>query len=144
MRADADGGATFLVHPESRAASPLAPDLSHEPSVVGRLRDTLRLTNGFQKAPQGLLPRLARCFLVSDRSSAQSLATANPDCFFLLQDGVSYHGHAVSGGRKSAGGPLALKRELRELSGQVETRERDVEGRTRATGDADGGSGGLA
>jgi chromosome segregation protein len=130
MRADADGRATFLVHPESSAASPLAPDLSHEPSVVGRLRDTLRLTNGFQKAPQGLLPRLARCFLVSDRSSAQSLATANPDCFFLLQDGVSYHGHAVSGGRKSAGGPLALKRELRELSGQVETRERDVDERT--------------
>ena len=116
MRAESDGRATFLVHPEASAASPLAPDLSAHSGVVGRLRDTLRLTNGFAQAPQGLLPRLARCFLVSDRATAQALSTANPDCYFLLQDGVSYHGHAVSGGRKSAGGPLALKRELRELS----------------------------
>ena len=127
MRADSDGRATFLVHPETSAASPLAPDLSAQPGVVGRLRDTLRLTNGFAQAPQGLLPRLARCFLVSDRATAQALATANPDCFFLLQDGVSYHGHAVSGGRKSVGGPLALKRELRELSGQVEVRQREMD-----------------
>ncbi len=125
MRASADGRATFLVHPEASAASPLAPDLSSHPGVFGRLRDMLRLTNGFAKAPQGLLPRLARCFLVTDRSAAQALATANPDCFFLLQDGVSYHGHAVTGGKKSAGGPLALKRELRELSVVVEARQRE-------------------
>ena len=127
MRAQSDGRATFLVHPEASAASPLAPDLSAHPGIVGRLRDTLRLTNGFAQAPQGLLPRLARCFLVSDRAAAQSLATANPDCYFLLQDGVSYHGHAVSGGSKSVGGPLALKRELRELSVQVEARQREAD-----------------
>jgi chromosome segregation protein len=74
-----------------------------------------------------LLPRLARCFLVSDRASAQALATSNPDCYFLLQDGVTYHGHAVSGGRKTAGGPLALKRELRELSALVETAQRSAD-----------------
>jgi chromosome segregation protein len=125
MRAGSDGRATFLVHPEASAASPLAPDLAAYPGVFGRLRDMLRLTNGFAQAPQGLLPRLARCFLVTDRGAAQTLATANPDCYFLLQDGVSYHGHAVSGGHKTAGGPLALKRELRELSSQVETRQRE-------------------
>ncbi len=127
MRGDADGRATFLVHPEASAASPLAPDLSSHPGVLGRLRDTLRLTNGFAQAPQGLLPRLARCFLVTDRGAAQSLATANPDCYFLLQDGVSFHGHAVSGGRKSVGGPLALKRELRELTAQVDARQREAD-----------------
>ena len=97
---------------------------------MGRLRDTLRLTNGFAQAPQGLLPRLARCFLVDGRSTAQRLSTAYPDCYFLLPDGVSYHGHAVSGGRKTGGGPLALKRELRDLSGQVESRERETEALT--------------
>jgi len=127
LRAESDGRATFLVHPEASAASPLAPDLSAHSGVVGRLRDTLRLTNGFAQAPQGLLPRLARCFLVSDRATAQTLSTLNPDCYFLLQDGVSYHGHAVSGGRKSAGGPLALKRELRELSAQVESKQREAD-----------------
>ena len=85
-------------------------------AITGRLRDTLRLTNGFAAAPEGLLPRLAHCFLVRDRAAAQNLAPQHPDCYFLLPDGVSYHGHAVSGGRKTGGGPLALKRELRELS----------------------------
>ena len=47
--------------------------------------------------------------------NAVRLAAEHADYYFLLPDGVSYHGHAVSGGRKSSGGPLALKRELREL-----------------------------
>ncbi len=50
-----------------------------------------------------------------------------PDCFFLLPDGVSYHGHAVSGGKKTGSGPLALKRELRELTGEVQVKNRAVE-----------------
>jgi chromosome segregation protein len=78
-------------------------------------------------ARQSLLPRLESCFLAPDRETAQRLAVEYPDCSFLLADGVSYHGHAVSGGRKTGGGPLALKRELRELSGQVERRERESE-----------------
>ena len=127
MRAGADGRATFLVHPETGAAPPAAPDLSYDPAILGRLSDTLRLTNGFAQAPEGLLPRLARCFLVSDRGAAQRLAASHPDCYFLLRDGVSYQGRAITGGRKSTGGPLALKRELRELGGQVEVREREAD-----------------
>jgi chromosome segregation protein len=126
LRAAADGRATFLVHPES-GESPDAPDLSSEPAVSGTLRDALRLTNGFAAAPQGLLPRLARCFLVSDHAAAPRLAEAHPDCYFLLPDGASYHGHTITGGRKSSGGPLALKRELRELTTQVEIRDREVD-----------------
>lgn len=144
MRAEADGRATFLVHPEKSAASPHAPDLSSDRAVAGRLRDTLRLTNGFAQAPQGLLPRLARCFLVNDRGAAQRLATSNPDCYFLLQDGVSYHGHAVSGGRKTGGGPLALKRELRDLIGQVEAREREQEAMTAELEDLERGTAQMA
>jgi chromosome segregation protein len=40
---------------------------------------------------------------------------------------VSYHGHAVSGGKKTGGGPLALKRELRELTGEVQYKQKAVE-----------------
>ena len=126
LRAAADGRATFLVHPESGESAD-APDLSSEPAVSGTLRDTLRLTNGFAAAPQGLLPRLARCFLVSDHSAAPRLAEAYPDCYFLLPDGASYHGHTITGGKKSSGGPLALKRELRELTTQVEIRDRETD-----------------
>ena len=126
MRAESEGRATFLVHPEPDAVAPAAPDLSNEPAVTGTLRDVLRLTNGFASAPQGLLPRLARCFLVSGRSEASRLAAAHPDCHFLLADGASYHGHTVTAGRKNTGGPLALKRELRELMVQVDLRERET------------------
>jgi chromosome segregation protein len=124
LRAESDGRATFLVHPHSSELSPSIPDLAGAPGVTGLLRNVLRLTNGFS-ASSALLPRLARCFLVSDRDVAQHLAEAHPDCYFLLPDGVSYYGRAVTGGKKSAGGPLALKRELRELIGQVDVRERE-------------------
>jgi len=36
IRAELDGRATFLVHPEKSAASPHAPDLSSDPGIVGR------------------------------------------------------------------------------------------------------------
>ncbi len=125
MRAESDGRATFLVHPEGGAEALHVPVV--DPAISGCLRDTLRLTNGLAAAPADLLPRLAHCFLVSDRSDAQRLSVQHPECYFLLPDGVSYHGYAVSGGRKTGGGPLALKRELRELSATVELRQRETD-----------------
>ena len=127
LRAASDGRATFLVHPESGGAAAAAPDLSSEPAVSGTLRDALRLTNGFAAAPQGLLPRLARCFLVADHSAAPRLAEAIPIAIFCCPTAASYHGHTITGGKKSSGGPLALKRELRELTAQVEIRDREAD-----------------
>jgi chromosome segregation protein len=78
------------------------------------------------------------------RRGADAGDRCNPDCYFLLQDGVSYHGHAVSGGRKTAGGPLALKRELRELSAQVETRQRQAEELAASLAETEGAAAALA
>jgi chromosome segregation protein len=132
MRGDLDGRATFLVHPEQSdnyaSAPPVEPPIGPETGIAGRLSDYLKMTNGLTKAPVALLPRLARCYLVQDRTAAQRLAAQYPDIFFLLPDGVCYHGHAVTGGRKTGAGPLALKRELRELKGLVQTRQRAFEG----------------
>jgi chromosome segregation protein len=127
MRADLDGRATFLVHPEAGQQARALDTLGSAEGVVGRLSDHLRFTNGFASAPRDLLPRLAHCFLAKDRSAAQKLATEHPEFFFLLPDGVSYHGHAVSGGKKTGTGPLALKRELRELTGEVQVKQRAVD-----------------
>ena len=131
LRAESDGRATFLVHSANDRAARV-PDLSSEPAVAGALRDAVRLTNGFAAAPRGFLSRLAHCFLVQDRSAAPRLAEAHPDCYFLLPDGASYHGHTVTGGKKSSSGPLALKRELRELTAQVEIRDRETDAGTAA------------
>jgi chromosome segregation protein len=126
MRTDLDGRATFLVHPEPEHLWASGEEPNAE-GIAGRLSDHLRFTNGFSSAPAHLLPRLARCYLATDRSAAQRLAVEYPEAFFLLPDGVSYQGHAVSGGKKTGSGPLALKRELRELTGEVQVKNRAVE-----------------
>ncbi len=128
MRTGLDGRATFLVHPNGHTPLPASPEpaIGPETGILCRLRDVLKLTNGLTHAPADLLPRLARCFIAEDRAAAQRLAAQYPDLYFLLPDGVCYHGHAVSGGRKTGAGPLALKRELRELIGQVRARETEL------------------
>ena len=129
IRRDLDGRATFLVHPTEGSALP-SPATSPESGVVARLADHLRLVNGLGKCSMDLLPRLSRCYLTEDRPAAQQLALQHPDLYFLLPDGVCYHGFAVSGGKKTGAGPLALKRELRELHQSVRTQERDLEQKT--------------
>jgi chromosome segregation protein len=127
MRTDLDGRATFLVHPEPGEQVAARNEPVNEEGVLGRLSDHLRFTNGFASAPAHLLQRLASCYIAQDRAAAQRLAIQYPDAFFLLPDGVSYHGHAVSGGKNTGSGPLALKRELRELNGQVSGKLRAVD-----------------
>jgi chromosome segregation protein len=131
MRQDLDGRATFLVHPEpdsqmsrGRVAEP---PVGPETGIVGRLSDVLKMTNGFRYAPTELLPRVTRCFLAENHEAAQRLAVQYPDVYFLCADGVCYHGYAVSGGKKSSSGPLALKRELKELSSQFNLKQIEVE-----------------
>ena len=127
MRTDLDGRATFLVHPEPDDRLSARDELLNEHGIQGRLSDHIRFTNGFSFVPAHLLHRLGRCYLAKDRSSAQALAIRYPECYFLLSDGVSYQGHAVSGGKKTGTGPLALKRELRELTGEVQVKHKAVE-----------------
>jgi chromosome segregation protein len=128
LRSDLDGRATFLVEafPNHAAARVQKPGPSGE-GIVASLSETLRFTNGLSKAPLNLLPRVANCFLTADRAAAQRFALEYPDCFFLAPDGVSYHGNAVSGGKKTGAGPLALKRELREVSELERNRQEELQ-----------------
>src|SRR5204862_3609006 len=105
------------------------PVIGPETGIVARLSDCLRLVNGLRDRAQDLLPRLAGCFIAEDRPSAQRLAGQYPHLYFLLPDGVCYHGYALSGGKKRGSGPLALKRELRELVVAVQARQRDLDER---------------
>jgi chromosome segregation protein len=119
IRAELDGRATFLVHPEPDGNGKRhlpEPPIGPETGITARLSESLRLTNGFQDRAVDLLPRVALCFLAEDRAAAQRLAVSYPHLYFLLPDGVCYHGHTVTGGKKSGAGPLAMKREARELA----------------------------
>jgi chromosome segregation protein len=136
MRADIEGRATFLVHPDavSEKGSMLGavsePVIGPETGIVARLSDCLRLVNGLRDRAQDLLPRLARCFIAEDRAAARRLASQYPHLYFLLPDGVCYHGYALSGGTKRSSGPLSLKRELRELVVVVQNKQRELDERT--------------
>jgi chromosome segregation protein len=123
LRAGSEGRATFLVH----KGSSLQPAQPEPAARLPRLTDYLRLTNGLAHRALELLPRLANCRLAQDHTEAQRLAEENRDFYFLLPDGLCYHGRTLSGGKKAAGGPLVMKRELRELAGTLSVRERELE-----------------
>ncbi|MBZ5591093.1 MAG: chromosome segregation protein SMC [Acidobacteriia bacterium] len=123
LRGGSEGRATFLVH---NGAS-VQPAQAESVASLPRLTDYLRLTNGLAHRALDLLPRLANCRIAQDHAEAQRLAEENPDFYFLLPDGLCYHGRTLSGGKKAAGGPLVMKRELRELTGTLAVRERELE-----------------
>src|SRR5471030_2671041 len=134
IRAESGGRATFLVHTELVHAEPLngkvhlpQPAIGPETGIAARLSDSLRLTNGFKDRAIDLLPRVSLCFLAEDRAAAQRLAVSYPHLYFLLPDGVCYHGHTVTGGRKSGAGPLAMKREARELAVKLQGRQASLD-----------------
>ena len=114
LLSDLQGHATFLIHPDEPIPGE-DPVLGPETGVRGRLADHVRLTNGLSASASTLLPKLRSCYLVESEEDAKSLAVRYPDLYFLLPTGICYRGHTVSGGRKGSAGPLALKRELREL-----------------------------
>src|SRR5579883_648263 len=136
MRRDLNGRVTFLVEQGAEADSASENGRVFEGAPgIRKLSEALRLTNGLSRIPLEALPRLGRCYIVEDRAEAQRLAKEHPDCWFLLSDGVSYHGPAVSGGKKSGAGPLALKRELRELSQLQQAREEELKHALEAAGE---------
>lgn len=123
VRDGSEGRATFLVH----SGAGLQPAQADPVASLPRLTDYLRLTNGLANRALDLLPRLTNCRIAQDRADAQRLAEENPDFYFLLPDGLCYHGRTLSGGKKTAGGPLVMKRELRELAGTLAVRENQLE-----------------
>ena len=125
FRADLEGRATFLV--ENAAAGSEETAAASQPTPhLPRLASQLRLTNGLSRNAELLLPRLAQCFLAPDQAEGRRQSEAFPELYFLLPDGQCYHGRTLSGGHKKASGPLALKRELREISKAFNEQEREL------------------
>jgi chromosome segregation protein len=128
MRGDLNGRATFLAeHAGDAAEAPAELAMPTAPEgALTRLTQALRFNNGLTELPSHWLPRIANCFIAEDRGLARQLATQFPHCWFLTKDGINYHGRAVSGGKKSGVGPLALKRELREVTVIERTKQAEL------------------
>ena len=118
LRAEGEGRATFLVHPET--ALPAAGNgFASLPPGLTPLKDFVRLTNGLSAAAETLLPKLALCYVADSATAARELAQAQPQCYFLAPEGECFHGSTLGGGKRAGTGPLALKRELRQVTQQA-------------------------
>ena len=136
LKSDVDGRATFLVHPDDSQAkfsfAGDALDAEHNSVGVKRLKDCIRVLDGFGRSLEVILPKLRDGFVTPDAESAKSLALENPNAFFLAPSGECFHNVTVTGGKPRAEGPLALKGELRETQKRLDLVEAEL-GRAEIT-----------
>ena len=116
LKSDVAGRATFLV--ESPGMFEGGQERASRPQREGvrPLTECVRVLNGFGRSLEVLLPKLREGFVTPDAATARELAGEFPEGYFLAPTGETFHGVSVTGGRPSSGGPLALKRELTEIS----------------------------
>ena len=124
LERDVNGRATFLVHPTDAQArfSFTASDVPTRASAnsgIVRLKDKVRVLDGFGRSLEVILPRLRDGYFAVDSGVARNLALENPEAFFLSPSGECFHNVTVTGGKPRAEGPLALKRELRESQARL-------------------------
>jgi chromosome segregation protein len=131
LKHDVDGRATFLVHPDdsqakfSFAAGAAIGSYEARQGVV-RLKDCIRVLDGFGSSLEVILPKLREGYVTPDADTARTLALENPHAFFLAPSGECFHNVTVTGGKPSVEGPLALKRELREAQKKLEKVEAEL------------------
>ena len=137
LKHDVDGRATFLVHPEDAQAkfsfaagaavgSYAVADSYDQRGGVVRLKDCIRVLDGFGSSLEVILPKLREGYVTPDAETARTLALENPNAFFLAPSGECFHNVTVTGGKPSVEGPLALKRELRDTQKKLETVEAEL------------------
>jgi chromosome segregation protein len=121
LRGELGGRATFFVDSLGSMEIPLDPPSPIEtaPGVVARMDRLVKFRHPLGDAAKRFLPRLRAAYMVETPVVAEQLAHANPDRHFVTTDGSWYHGRLVGGGKPGEAGPLALKRELRELEAET-------------------------
>ena len=141
LRNEADGRATFLVHPnDSQAKFSFSVDeaahaaAAPQHNTIVPLKSCIRVLDGFGKSLEVILPKLRDGYIVPDPNVARELALENPDAFFLAQNGESFHNVTVTGGKQRAEGPLAMKRELRDVVKLVNDLENALREQERRAG----------
>lgn len=130
LKGNVDGRATFLVHEENpQTGFPFAAGMESRAQNVDRvqpLKNCIRVLNGFGRSLEVILPKLREGFIAPDSDTARALALDNPDAFFLSPGGETFHNLTVTGGKARSEGPLALKRELREIQAKLEEVQKEL------------------
>ena len=119
LKSGVDGRATFLIHPAEQASLWEESEIKIGGPGVTPLKDTIRVLNGFGHSLETILPKLKNGYIVESSVLAQRLAGEHRQAFFLTPEGECFHNATVTGGKPASAGPLALKRELREIDGKL-------------------------
>jgi len=118
LRSAGSGRSTFYVtgmHSHGPANGHADAAVRGERGVLGPVRELVRFSKSLNLNGDAALPALASAYLVEDAGAAERLAAAYPECHFLTPSGEHYHHRFVSGGKGSSAGPLAMRRNFREL-----------------------------
>jgi chromosome segregation protein len=138
LKSDVAGRATFLVegsglgdggrptHHDEAVMHGAQKSSRPEGEGVKPLTECVRVLNGFGRSLEVLLPKLREGFVVPDAGVARELAVQFPEGYFLVPTGETFHGASVTGGRPSSGGPLALKRELKEVETKLAALQQEL------------------
>jgi chromosome segregation protein len=117
LRNELGGRATFFVDSLGSLHIPADPEspIERAPGVIARMDRLVSFRHPLGDAAKHFLPRLRNAYMVETPAAAEQLALAHTNQHFVTTDGTWYHGRQVGGGKPGEAGPLALKRELREL-----------------------------
>ncbi|HLY59312.1 MAG TPA: chromosome segregation protein SMC [Terriglobia bacterium] len=133
LKTEGAGRSTFFVtKPASNGHSNghADPEVRAAQGVVAQVRDLVRFEPRLGLNGDLPLPALQNAYMVEDSAAAERLAGQYPDYHFLAPSGEHYHHRLVTGGRGASAGPLALRRDFREL----ERRTADLENKVREAG----------
>ncbi len=123
LKSGVDGRATFLIHDADQRGLFEEGEEAIGGEGVTPLKEAIRVLNGFGRSLETILPKLKHGYLVGSAADAQRLAHEHSYAFFLTPDGECFHNSTVTGGKPSTEGPLALKRELREIDAKLSSLE---------------------
>jgi chromosome segregation protein len=126
LRSGVDGRATFLIHDAAQGSLFAETDDIVRAEGVTPLKEAIRVLNGFGRSLETILPKLRHGYLVESPGIAQNLTAEHPHAYFLTPEGECFHNATVTGGKAAAQGPLALKRELRDMDARLAGLENDL------------------
>jgi chromosome segregation protein len=116
LQAEGAGRSTFFVQrveSSGHAADGLA--AAAISGVVAPLTALVRFEHGLGINGDLALQSLSQAYVVQDAETAARLAAQHPALHFLTPQGEHYYHRLVSGGKGPSAGPLALRRDFRDL-----------------------------
>jgi chromosome segregation protein len=122
LKSEGTGRSTFFVTrvpANGHGNGHLDGEIRNQAGVLASVRELVRFESRLDLHGDIPFPALAAAYVVEDSSAAERLATSYPDCHFLTTSGEHYHHRLVTGGKGKSAGPLALRRDFRELERRV-------------------------